>query len=137
MAEPARPPASARAALPAQKESSLVPCAKLAAKVGGCDAALVPAAPGEAPIGLGDTGNPIFNRMWTLLGVPCVTPPARWGENGLPTGVQLVGRAGGDTVVMGSAAFLERALVRCEPTDPEPREGRGSPRALLVQTMPP
>src|SRR5271169_6053939 len=45
---------------------------------GACDAVLVPAAPGEAPMGLGNTGDPIFNRMWTLLGAPCVTLPARW-----------------------------------------------------------
>ena len=77
-----------------------------------CDAILVPAAPGEAPVGLGNTGDPIFNRMWTLLGVPCVTLPARWAENGLPTGVQLVGRIGGDARLMACAAFLERALVR-------------------------
>ncbi|HYZ39912.1 MAG TPA: amidase, partial [Stellaceae bacterium] len=63
---------------------------------GDCDAILVPAARGEAPAGLGNTGDPIFNRMWTLLGVPCVALPARWAENGLPTGVQLVGRVGDD-----------------------------------------
>ena len=44
--------------------------------------------------GLGYTGNPMFNRMWTLLGMPCVTLPAIWGESGLPTGIQLVGRIG-------------------------------------------
>jgi len=78
---------------------------------GECDAVLVPAAPGEAPAGLGNTGNPIFNRMWTLLGVPCVTLPARWAANGLPTGVQLVGRLRDDARLMGCAAFLERALA--------------------------
>jgi Asp-tRNA(Asn)/Glu-tRNA(Gln) amidotransferase A subunit family amidase len=78
---------------------------------GPCDAVLVPAAPGEAPAGLGNTGNPIFNRMWTLLGVPCAALPARWAENGLPTAVQLVGRLGGDTGLMACAAFLERALA--------------------------
>ena len=78
---------------------------------GACDAVLVPAAPGEAPAGLGSTGDPIFNRMWTLLGVPCVTLPARWSENGLPTGVQLVGRIGDDARVMACAVFLERALA--------------------------
>jgi len=83
----------------------------LTAFFGACDAVLVPAAPGEAPIGLGNTGDPIFNRMWTLLGVPCVTLPARWAENGLPTGVQLVGRAGDDARLMGCAAFLERSLT--------------------------
>src|SRR5207237_24682 len=72
---------------------------------GECDAVLVPAAPGEAPLGLGNTGDPIFNRMWTLLGVPCVTLSARWAENGLPTGVQLVGRIGNDARLMACAAF--------------------------------
>ena len=77
---------------------------------GPCDAMLTPAAPGEAPRGLGYTGNPVFNRMWTLLGVPCVTLPAVWGESGLPTGIQLVGRIGGDARLMAAALFAERAL---------------------------
>ena len=75
---------------------------------------LVPAAPGEAPPGLGNTGNPIFNRMWTFLGVPCVTLPARWAENALPTGVQLVGRMRDDARLMACAAFLEQALAVSE-----------------------
>jgi Asp-tRNA(Asn)/Glu-tRNA(Gln) amidotransferase A subunit family amidase len=86
--------------------------AGLDAFFGSCDVVLVPAAPGEAPVGLGNTGDPVFNRMWTLLGVPCVTLPARWAENGLPTGVQLVGRFGNDARLMACAAFLERALAR-------------------------
>jgi Asp-tRNA(Asn)/Glu-tRNA(Gln) amidotransferase A subunit family amidase len=86
--------------------------AALDAFFGAYDAIVVPAAQGEAPMGLGNTGDPIFNRMWTLLGVPCVTLPARWAENGLPTGVQVVGRIGGDAHLMACAAFLERALVQ-------------------------
>jgi Asp-tRNA(Asn)/Glu-tRNA(Gln) amidotransferase A subunit family amidase len=74
-------------------------------------AILVPAAPGEAPAGLGSTGNPVFNRMWTALGVPCVTLPVGRGEHGLPTGVQLVGRLGHDARLMASAQFAERALA--------------------------
>jgi len=78
---------------------------------GECDAMLVPAAPGEAPQGLGYTGDPVFNRMWTLLGVPCVTLPAIWGNSGLPTGIQLVGRIGDDVRLMMAALFAERALA--------------------------
>ena len=77
----------------------------------GCDAVVAPAAAGEAPAGLGYTGNPVFNRMWTLLGVPCVTMPGRWGASGLPTGVQLVGRIRDDARLMTAAAFLEQALA--------------------------
>ncbi len=86
--------------------------AGLAGFFDGCDAILVPAAPGDAPAGLGYTGDPVFNRMWTLLGVPCVTVPAHWGESGLPTGVQLVGRMQDDARLMACAAFLERALTQ-------------------------
>jgi Asp-tRNA(Asn)/Glu-tRNA(Gln) amidotransferase A subunit family amidase len=86
--------------------------AKLDAFFGPCDAVLVPAAPGEAPAGLGNTGDPIFNRMWTLLGVPCAALPARWSDNGLPTGVQLVGRVNDDARLMLCAAFLEQALAQ-------------------------
>jgi amidase len=85
--------------------------AGLDAFFGLCDAVLAPAAPGEAPAGLGNTGNPIFNRMWTLLGVPCVAVSAGQADKGLPTAVQLVGKPGGDAQLMGCAAFLERALA--------------------------
>ena len=79
---------------------------------GDCDAMLVPAASGEAPQGLGNTGDPVFNRMWTMLGVPCVTLPASWAASGLPTGVQLVGRVRDDARLLGCALFLEAALAR-------------------------
>jgi len=85
--------------------------AKLDAFFEPCDAMLVPAAPGEAPPGLGYTGDPVFNRMWTLLGVPCLTLPAVWGDSGLPTGVQLVGRVGDDARLMAAGLFLEHALA--------------------------
>jgi len=85
--------------------------ARLDAFFGPCDAVLAPAAPGEAPRGLGYTGNPLFNRMWTLLGVPCVTLPALWGDSGLPTGIQLIGRVGDDAGLMAAALFAERALA--------------------------
>jgi Asp-tRNA(Asn)/Glu-tRNA(Gln) amidotransferase A subunit family amidase len=76
-----------------------------------CEVMLAPAAPGAAPAGLGYTGNPVFNRMWTLLGVPCVTVPAIWGDGGLPIGIQLIGRPGHDAELMAAALFAERALA--------------------------
>jgi amidase len=78
---------------------------------GGCAAIVVPAAPGEAPAGLAYTGNPVFNRMWTLLGTPAVTVPAGKGPGGLPVGIQLVGRIGDDARLMECALFAERALA--------------------------
>jgi len=76
-----------------------------------CAAIVVPAAPGEAPAGLAYTGNPVFNRMWTLLGTPAVTIPAGSGPGGLPVGIQLVGRIGDDARLMECALFAERALA--------------------------
>lgn len=78
---------------------------------GDCAAVIVPAAPGEAPEGLGSTGSPIFNRMWTALGVPCVTIPAGRGVKGLPVGIQLVGPIGQDARLMEAALFAERAVA--------------------------
>jgi Asp-tRNA(Asn)/Glu-tRNA(Gln) amidotransferase A subunit family amidase len=75
------------------------------------DVLLTPAAPGEAPEGLQATGNPIFNRAWTLLHVPCVAVPAGFGPNGLPVGVQIVGRIGADARVLAVAAYVEDALA--------------------------
>src|SRR5690606_30153254 len=60
------------------------------------DLILTPSAPGTAPHGHSSTGSSVFNRTWSLLGWPCVHLPTGFGENGLPIGVQLVGRAGAD-----------------------------------------
>jgi Asp-tRNA(Asn)/Glu-tRNA(Gln) amidotransferase A subunit family amidase len=76
------------------------------------DALLTPSAPGAAPHGLDTTGLPIFNRLWTLLGTPCVNVPGLRDANGLPLGVQIVGRFGRDHAALGAAAFIERALER-------------------------
>jgi Asp-tRNA(Asn)/Glu-tRNA(Gln) amidotransferase A subunit family amidase len=78
---------------------------------GDFDALLVPAAPGAAPKGLDRTGDPIFNRPWTMLHLPCITVPGWRSAGGLPVGVQLVGRLGDDARTLRTAAFLERALA--------------------------
>jgi len=69
------------------------------------DAILTPAAPGEAPPAA-TTGNPIFNSIWTYLGTPAVTLPLLHSENGLPVGVQLVGRRGHDARLLRTARWL-------------------------------
>ncbi|GAA5231877.1 amidase [Verticiella sediminum] len=75
------------------------------------DALLVPAAPGEAPAGLAATGDPVFSRVWTLLGQPCVSVPGLFGPNGLPIGTQLVGRWQQDRALLAAAARLRQALA--------------------------
>ena len=76
----------------------------------GCDVLITPAAPGEAPAGLGATGDPVFNKVWTLLHVPALSVPAGAGPGGLPVGVQVVGRIGDDARTLAAAALIEDAL---------------------------
>ena len=76
----------------------------------GVDVLLTPAAPGEAPHGMGSTGSPAFNRIWTLLGVPCVTVPGLAGPQRLPVGIQLVGAAGRAAHLLACAQWAEREL---------------------------
>jgi Asp-tRNA(Asn)/Glu-tRNA(Gln) amidotransferase A subunit family amidase len=74
------------------------------------DAILTPPALGTAPKGLESTGDPAFCVLWTLLGMPAVTLPLMQGANGLPLGVQLVGRRGYDARLLRSARWLEKKL---------------------------
>jgi len=70
------------------------------------DAILTPAALGTAPKGLGATGDPVFCSLWTLLGMPAMSLPLMQGANGLPLGVQLVGRRNFDARLMRTARWL-------------------------------
>ncbi len=74
------------------------------------DALLTPSAVGEAPEGLGSTGDARFNAIWTLAWTPCVTLPAGAGRKGLPLGIQLVGPRFGDEKLLDAAAWVEARL---------------------------
>ena len=75
------------------------------------DVILTPAAPGAAPPGLGSTGKPTFNKLWTLLGPPCVNVPGLADGAGLPLGIQVVGRFARDRIALEAALFLEQAMA--------------------------
>ncbi len=75
------------------------------------DVLLAASATGEAPTGLGYTGNPIFNGIWTLLHVPCLTLPFGRGPNGLPVGIQLVARRGQDDLLLSAAKWIAGRLA--------------------------
>jgi Asp-tRNA(Asn)/Glu-tRNA(Gln) amidotransferase A subunit family amidase len=77
----------------------------------GLDVLITPSAPGEAPPKLHWTGDPAFNFVWTSLHVPCVTVPAGTGPNGLPLGIQIVGRRGEDRAVLAWAGWVAAALA--------------------------
>jgi Asp-tRNA(Asn)/Glu-tRNA(Gln) amidotransferase A subunit family amidase len=77
---------------------------------GEVDLLLAPSAAGEAPSGLGSTGNARFNGLWTLAWTPCLTLPAGTGPLGLPLGIQLVGRRGRDRTLFDAAAWVAARL---------------------------
>jgi len=54
------------------------------------DAIITPAAPGQAPRDLMNTGSAIFNGYWTMMGVPAISLPLLSGKEGLPIGVQVI-----------------------------------------------
>jgi Asp-tRNA(Asn)/Glu-tRNA(Gln) amidotransferase A subunit family amidase len=79
---------------------------------GGFDALLTLPAPGQAPRGLADTGSAVFNAPWTQFAMPCLTLPAGQGPDGLPVGIQLVGRRHQDEALLEVGLWVERRLGR-------------------------
>jgi len=71
-----------------------------------CDAILTAATAGPAPHGLESTGSPAFCTLWTFAGMPAVTLPLLAAENGMPMGIQLVGRRGDDARLLRTARWL-------------------------------
>ena len=83
---------------------------ELAARLGATGVLLTFSAPGEAPLLAAGTGNSLFNRVWTLLGVPAITLPCGWGPLGLPLGIQLVAAPGRDDALLACAQSVQAAL---------------------------
>jgi Asp-tRNA(Asn)/Glu-tRNA(Gln) amidotransferase A subunit family amidase len=71
------------------------------------DVLVAPAAPGPAPEGLEDSGDPVMNLPWTHAGVPALTVPATSTETGLPLGLQCITAYGEDETLVANALQLE------------------------------
>jgi Asp-tRNA(Asn)/Glu-tRNA(Gln) amidotransferase A subunit family amidase len=80
--------------------------ARLAARY---DAAIILAAPGAAPVGLGSTGNPVFNVPASMLGIPALSLPLL-SIDGLPLGLQIAGFVGEDASLFAVAAAIRDLL---------------------------
>jgi Asp-tRNA(Asn)/Glu-tRNA(Gln) amidotransferase A subunit family amidase len=74
------------------------------------DALVTPPARGEAPATLAHTGDPAFCTIWTLCGVPALTFPTGFGPQGLPLGLQVVGRRQDDAHLLAVAQWCARAI---------------------------
>ena len=100
-----------RAEYDAMREHSRLCRRALAESMRAVDFLLTLSAPSEAPASLASTGDPLFNRAWTLFGVPCVTLPHGKGAHGLPLGVQLVGAFDADSALLAWAHWACAALA--------------------------
>jgi Asp-tRNA(Asn)/Glu-tRNA(Gln) amidotransferase A subunit family amidase len=74
------------------------------------DLIIAPSAIGEAPLIKDGTGDPLFCRTWTLLGLPCINLNISTGPNGLPIGVQLIAAYGKDQFLLSAARAFALAL---------------------------
>lgn len=74
------------------------------------DVLLTPSTTGTAPL-RETTGDPLFCRAWSLLGLPCVHLPLGRGANGLPVGLQLIGRRGDDHRLLAAAHWVHERRV--------------------------
>jgi Asp-tRNA(Asn)/Glu-tRNA(Gln) amidotransferase A subunit family amidase len=84
-----------------------------------CDVLIAPSAMGYAPAGIAATGDPLFNRMWTLLHVPVVHVPVAEHGHALPLGVTIVGAVGGDRATLRAAEWIHATLGGEEALDEE------------------
>jgi Asp-tRNA(Asn)/Glu-tRNA(Gln) amidotransferase A subunit family amidase len=76
----------------------------------GVDVLLAPSTAGEAPAGIAATGDPLFNRIWTLLRVPVVHVPVASGPHGLPVGLTVAGTVGADRATLRAADWIHTQL---------------------------
>ncbi|GAA2665123.1 amidase [Streptomyces lunalinharesii] len=87
----------------------------------GIDLWIAPAATGPAAADLTTTGSAIMCLPWSNAGLPSLSLPAGRAANGLPLGLQLVGRSGADESLLTWAVDVERVLNE---TFGEPAAGR-------------
>ncbi len=85
----------------------------------GLDLWIAPAAVGPAPRGLASTGDPVMNLPWTHSGLPALNLPAGLASNGLPLGVQVIGRWQADERLLAWAESLEAVLARQALAEPD------------------
>jgi aspartyl-tRNA(Asn)/glutamyl-tRNA(Gln) amidotransferase subunit A len=74
------------------------------------DILLTPATTSGAP-GVDTTGNPAFNAPWSYTALPTVCFPSGWSPDGLPLGLQLVGRPWGEAELLAAARWCEDAVA--------------------------
>jgi Asp-tRNA(Asn)/Glu-tRNA(Gln) amidotransferase A subunit family amidase len=73
---------------------------------------ICPPSTGPAPKGLENTGDPAMNLPWTQLGFPAVNIPVVKDLDGLPIGLQVVGKWNMDEELLAWAEEIETVVSR-------------------------
>jgi len=76
------------------------------------DVLLAPTVSSEAPLGLSFTGDHQLQSIWTQLRTPAIHLPTHAGPNGMPIGIQLVGRPYGDRELLAFGRLIFSSLGR-------------------------
>lgn len=84
--------------------------AKVDALFDSFDLLISPSAPGAAPQGLGWSGDPRMNLMWTYTGNPTLTLPVALSQKGLPLGIHLVASTARDAAMLAAGVAFEPVL---------------------------
>jgi Asp-tRNA(Asn)/Glu-tRNA(Gln) amidotransferase A subunit family amidase len=74
------------------------------------DILLAPCVPGEAPEGLGWTGDTRFQSFWTMLHAPSMSLPMHKGPHGLPISIQLIAPLWQDAKLFAASRWVADAL---------------------------
>ena len=78
----------------------------------GVDLWISPSAPGPAPEGIEQTGDPAMNSPWTHAGMPTMSIPGGNAPNGLPLGFQCAAISSTDEELLVWSEKLGRLLAR-------------------------
>ncbi len=71
-----------------------------------------PPAIGPAPKGLDSTGDPVMCLPWTQIGFPAINIPTTKNDDGLPMGLQLVGKWNTDESLLAWAGDIEKVVKK-------------------------
>ncbi len=71
---------------------------------------ICPPAVGPAPKGLDSTGDPVMCLPWTQIGFPAINIPTTKNDDGLPMGLQLVGKWNADESLLAWAVEIEKVV---------------------------
>lgn len=74
------------------------------------DVLLTPSAECEAPPVGSPVGDSVFNRLWTILHVPCMVMTTALSANKLPLGIQLIGMLNEDEKLLRVSRWVEERV---------------------------